>query len=237
MDNRSYGRGYVEGYEAGLREAWAELIGLTTQSYTGQEMRYVAKTKADSIGERVSKKRFTMEDELGVSLSERSERLSSSGISLQRFEPKKAYILASKDKQRSMDVYTGLAELGMDILGIFRENPDILIETMPLQKQVVWISMQSVPPDSAYQTISPKDMANLTSMIRDFIKEHKNAVVFIEGIEYLILQNDMDSVRRFLNRIKDLITISSSALLIHMDPGQLGPNELHRLSSEIGEIL
>jgi hypothetical protein len=51
-------------------------------------------------------------------------------------------------------------------------------------------------------------------------------VILLEGIEYIITQNDFESVLRFVNHLHDFVLAHDCAVIIVIDPRVLSTREL-----------
>jgi two-component system cell cycle response regulator len=68
-------------------------------------------------------------------------------------------------------------------------------------------------------------LGKLAFIISEFIRKTKESVILIEGIEYLIIQNDFLSVLKILNGIGDLVVLSDSRLILTLNPYTLTEKE------------
>jgi len=60
-------------------------------------------------------------------------------------------------------------------------------------------------------------MVELSHTIKEFIKKTGNGVVLLEGLEYLITQNDYRDVLKFVQSLSDSIAVSNSCLIVPVD--------------------
>ena len=60
-----YARGLIKGFEEGLRDAWDEIIKLSTKGYTSRELQIMAKTKKSMLFQKVQKRAEELESALG----------------------------------------------------------------------------------------------------------------------------------------------------------------------------
>ena len=54
----------------------------------------------------------------------------------------------------------------------------------------------------------------------------KKTVIFLEGIEYLVLENDFNAVLKTLNQVCDIAVNSDSKVFISVDPVALNQKEI-----------
>ncbi|MCL4318183.1 MAG: DUF835 domain-containing protein [Candidatus Thermoplasmatota archaeon] len=74
--------------------------------------------------------------------------------------------------------------------------------------------------------IEPTQTNLILKRITAFMKENAPCIIMLDGIEYLINQNNFDLVIGFLNHIRDLVIINNSVLMISVDPQTLDKREL-----------
>jgi len=136
-------------------------------------------------------------------------------------------------KYGAVDVFLDLVMHNEAGLYITRKYPPKLREDLGLRKTpIFWLSR-----DKDYEyTINPSDFISLTEVIKEFIKKSDKSVVFLEGIEYLIVQNDFDSVIKFLESLNDSVSKSNSKLIIAIDPSALDSQHMHILERELKEF-
>ena len=71
-----------------------------------------------------------------------------------------------------------------------------------------------------------------SSTIMSFIVKAEDGVVLLDGIEYLISQNNFKSILNLIQLLNDKIMLSSSRIIISLDPMTLSDQELHYIESE-----
>lgn len=72
-------------------------------------------------------------------------------------------------------------------------------------------------------------------IIRFLVEMSGKAVVYFEGIEYLILYNDFSSVAKFLFSLKDYVTSNESLLILYLPPSVLDKTQESVLLKEFQE--
>ncbi len=74
--------------------------------------------------------------------------------------------------------------------------------------------------------ISPASLGRIVSIVKSVADSGKKAVIFIEGVEYLVLENDFNTVLRTLNQVCDIAINSSSKVFISVDPVALSQRDI-----------
>ncbi|KYK34809.1 MAG: hypothetical protein AYK18_13705 [Theionarchaea archaeon DG-70] len=141
-----------------------------------------------------------------------------------------SYVLKTKNVEKAYSAYKDLKEKrkchGMVISRVF---PERLCQKYELEKNTfMWLSYEKTK-----ESIDPSDLEKLEFLIHDFASAHKDAVVLLDGVEYLILQNSFDSTLRFLQSLNDQIILNRAVLVIPLDPASLEKKELSLLEREL----
>jgi archaellum biogenesis ATPase FlaH len=97
---------------------------------------------------------------------------------------------------------------------------------------IIWLS--NVGKENA---VRPKDMEKLSLMLEQFISKNKDAVILLDGIEYLITNNNFITVLRFIQSLKDQISINSAILLIPINPSTMEPSQFNLIEREVDEVI
>jgi archaellum biogenesis ATPase FlaH len=109
---------------------------------------------------------------------------------------------------------------------VSRDNKGILITRIfpsKVRKQyklentpVLWLSRSQTG-----KAINPTNLGVLLEEIREFITKNKKTLVLLDGLEYLIIENDFERVLKFVNSVEDEIALHNSRLLISVNPNVL----------------
>ncbi len=260
-EEESYAKGYMKGYEEGLKEAWEELISMTSKGYTSREIQILAKTRRSQLQDKVDlrQKRLTRELDLSEEriidvpapttskpLPQPPEEQKESVLELGEEPPQPLKVVAGatyviKDKRLDQPIAAMKAQLkkGASGLCIVRTPPDHLREKYGLDCRMVWLTkMEGVRnggTSSNPECVSPTDTPTMTTLIKSFLSENKKAIVLLEGLEYLINQNDFKTVLKFLSGTKDQVFLAKGILLVPFDPVVLDPKDLKALERESDE--
>lgn len=80
---------------------------------------------------------------------------------------------------------------------------------------IVWLTDSEGGDD----TVRPERLDfELSRGVTNFLTENPNSVVFIEGCEYLLLENDFKNVKKFFKRINDLASVNESTVIVTVNP-------------------
>jgi len=123
-------------------------------------------------------------------------------------------------------------------LCILRTHPDAVRKRFKADFQMVWLTKtESCPVDdslSRCEFVSPTDLPRLNTMIKSFLGENKGGRVLLEGMEYLVTQNEFKNVLKFLQVIRDQVILAKGIMLIPLDTAVLEERDLKALECEMG---
>ncbi|RLF81263.1 hypothetical protein DRN32_01330 [Thermococci archaeon] len=97
-------------------------------------------------------------------------------------------------------------------------------------KKELWVKKYQLEPDKFIwlSRLEGEDIGDPTKLhviqdviLRFLIEKGGRAVVYFEGIEYLILYNDFSSVAKFLFSLKDHVISNESMLILYLPPNAL----------------
>ncbi len=259
-EEESYAKGYMKGYEEGLKEAWEELISMTSKGYTSREIQILAKTRRSQLQDKVDLRAKRLKREMDLSedkiievpagaakppqQSAPEQKEQTSAIEEESVQPLNVvagatYIIKDKRLDQPMAAMKSQLKKGASGLCIVRTPPDHLREKYGLDCRMVWLTkMEGVRNGGAsanLEYVSPTDTPAITTLIKSFISENKKAIVLLEGLEYLINQNDFKTVLKFLSGTKDQVFLAKGILLVPFDPVVLDPKDLKALERESDE--
>jgi two-component system cell cycle response regulator len=84
--------------------------------------------------------------------------------------------------------------------------------------------------------ISPTNLGILTHTMIKFVEDNENGVILLDGLEYLVSNNDFNKVLRVIDQLNDHISQSSSRLILPVDPRVFEPRELALLERNMEKI-
>jgi hypothetical protein len=244
-EEKARAEGYVEGYEDGLNEAWDELLALTTKGYTSREIQILAKARRSTIQEKLEQKRKVMMKE--VEFTEPIQEVEAPTKSVAESTPSALdelvvragwlYILKDKRLEQPIAVLKQRLMDGAKTLCILRSHPDNIKTKYGIECQMIWLTKtEACPVDDCQQTriefVSPTELPRLNSLIKAFLSESRGGVILLEGLEYLITQNDFKSVLKFIQGVKDQVILTKGIFLVPFDPTVLDPKDLKALERE-----
>ncbi|USS39942.1 DUF835 domain-containing protein [Thermococcus aggregans] len=125
-----------------------------------------------------------------------------------------------------------LSEISSGLLVVSRMRKEFWMEKYHLEPdEFIWVSRIEEK-----NAIDPTKLHVLQDAIVKFLREKSGkAVVYFEGVEYLILYNDFPSVAKFLFSLKDHVISNESLLILYFPPGVLDKPQKNVLLKEFEE--
>ncbi|KYK35993.1 MAG: DUF835 domain-containing protein [Theionarchaea archaeon] len=141
-----------------------------------------------------------------------------------------SYLIKQKGSNRGLDLFCKLVSDANDRgMVISRTFPDKLRKDENLNTiSIWWLSREESP-----HSVDPLGLAKLTHVVRNFIQEEEEAVILLDGLEYLILQNGFETTLRFIQALNDLIILNKATLVVPVDPSSLSVKQLSLLEKEM----
>ncbi|HLF07061.1 MAG TPA: DUF835 domain-containing protein, partial [Thermoplasmata archaeon] len=125
------------------------------------------------------------------------------------------YCIAVDDKSEAVRFVKRVlgAHADAQCLMVTSSHPRKLTEDYGLKDiDVIWVTDE---PSKELKSIQPSRMKfELTKDLLSFVATKENGVVFLEGIEYLILVNGFDAVLAFVKQIADKTAARGHTLLV-----------------------
>jgi hypothetical protein len=141
------------------------------------------------------------------------------------FDFGRIYFVCEKKMERTLRILQDFVFSGSKALCVTRLHPDLLQEQMPgVSLECAWLSER---PGAA--NIPPNQLHRISQRVSTFLMGKRNAVVLLEGVEYLTLFNDPTKVQMFLEQVNDGIMASRALMLVPLDPLSMDPRYVARL--------
>lgn len=223
-------RGFLKGYEAGLKSAWEEVLRLTSKGFSATELSVVVKSKMANLKSLVdSMARKVDSGEYGISEKPVARVVIASSGSYMIREGKAAEVFS---------YFSGLLSKGVPGLCITRIPPREVQEKYGLRDaRLLWLSKTSGGKKAeGVVAYSPTDLVRIATYVSQFLQESSGGAVLLEGLEYLISHNGFAPVLRFVQTLNEKTVVSNSYLLLSVDPVTLKEQEYALLTKEAQEV-
>lgn len=102
------------------------------------------------------------------------------------------------------------------------------------EASLYWLTDSSSEKD----TLNPRRIEfEVTKTLLEFMKTNKGGVMFIDGLEYLIMENGFERVTRFIKKIGDSASKGEHTLIILLNPSALAPDPLTIMKKNFDEVI
>jgi hypothetical protein len=140
------------------------------------------------------------------------------------FPIEKGFIYLVKEKRPNVAFAMYNEAVGHGAKGMLavREHPIRLKQMHQFNADtIIWLTRRA-----GKDHIDPTELSLLSLRMTKFVEKEAKSVVLIEGLEYLITQNDFETVLRFYNHLHDFILSHDCAVVVVVDPRVLSMREL-----------
>ena len=121
-------------------------------------------------------------------------------------------------------VFSSLSKVNENSICITRLHPDYVAEKFNVRgRKCYWLSGCK-----GKDIISPKSLSQIVKVVKADAKAGK-PVVFLDGLEYLLLWNEMNKVIAALEEIQNVLVATNGTMVICFDPLTLEQNDLKKL--------
>jgi CheY-like chemotaxis protein len=141
-----------------------------------------------------------------------------------RYELRKGfgYIVKEAKPDHSFEMFVDQVTHNIPGLCVTRQHPDIIRKKWELEKTpIIWLSNQL---GKVY--VNPTNIGILSDTIIRFIEKSGDSVVIVDGIEFLIVNNDFEKVLRMVHHIAEATMEFKSRLIVSVDPRTLDAREM-----------
>ncbi len=233
---------FRKGYKKGLKEAWNEILKDGGSGYSVAELRMMIKSKLATIEQRSDAQVELLKKELGIaedagvkSSSGPEELIEGCSYLIKEHSPDASYAIfrymIMKEKKKGICVTRKSGRVLKEKYGL--ENFTLL----RLGKKEGSPGMLSSALGTSESSISSANLSSLYEKIISYMEENGNSVMLIDGIEYLVSQNDFRAVMRFIQKLSDILEKYEAYLIITISPNSLEATEMSTLEREMTDVI
>lgn len=140
-----------------------------------------------------------------------------------------SYLVEEDKPETSYNLFVRTLEKGMKGYCVTRNYPAKIRSRFDLKDTpVIWLS--NVGRDNA---IRPKDLEKLSVSLEQFLSQPGGGIVLLDGLEYLITNNNFITVLRLIQSLRDQVAINQSILLMAVNRSTLESHQLNLLEREV----
>lgn len=151
----------------------------------------------------------------------------------------KSYVVEESPPDISFDAFVNIVSTSTGDppkkavgLAVSRQHPDLIRQKYGLeQTPVYWLATRT-----GQEVISPTNLGILTHTLIQFVEENPSGVILLDGLEYLVSNNDFNKVLRVIDQVNDHISQSKAVMIIPVDPRAFDQKELALLERNMEKI-
>ncbi len=138
------------------------------------------------------------------------------------------YLIKEEKSERSYPLFEKAIAKGMKGFCVTRNYPLKIKAKYNLgETPILWLS--NVGKENS---IRPKDLEKLSVSLEQFLNQEKG-IILLDGLEYLITNNNFLTVLRLVQSLRDQVAINHSILVLALNPSTLDAHELNLLEKEV----
>lgn len=148
---------------------------------------------------------------------------------VRRFKPGRTYLMKGKKVEKAYQHFADLVNRNHKGLQITRQHPDhIDTSILKVRPRIIWLSTTL-----GTDYVDPQNLGNLTSIIHEFVEHNEETTIFIDGLEYLMINNDFSRVIKFLEYVNEIVMKEGSILFLAIDERAFDEKELALLERNV----
>ncbi len=141
------------------------------------------------------------------------------------------YLLLDSEGKHSYSILTDFIKEGLSALVVTTKIPSKVEEKYGVRRaKIMWLSDHT---SSEYKVLDPKRIEfEVTRALVNFAKNTDRGVIFIDGLEYLIVENGFEKISKFIKKTTDICSINAVTYIIYVNPNSLSMSELSIMKKE-----
>jgi len=133
-----------------------------------------------------------------------------------------SYFLREKRHERALEYLTQLMNEGYAGLYVTRRHPDHIERKRGRDgMKVIWLSTTL-----GRDYVDPHNLGSLTNIITNFIEKGDRAAILLDGLEYLMINNDFSRVLKFIEFVNEIVMQKRALFLVSIDSRAFDSKEL-----------
>lgn len=133
-----------------------------------------------------------------------------------------SYFLREKRHEKALECISQLMEDGYSSLYITRRHPDHIERKRGRDGiKVIWLSTTL-----GRDYVDPHNLGSLTNLITGFIEKVDKAAILLDGLEYLMINNDFSRVLKFIEFVNEIVMQKKALFIVSIDSRAFDSREL-----------
>ncbi|MFC2163207.1 DUF835 domain-containing protein [Candidatus Altiarchaeota archaeon] len=143
------------------------------------------------------------------------------------------FLIEEEQPKHSIQLFLKKKAEGINGLYITRSNPEQIKKKYSIDEKTRISWLTSV---KSSNTDSISGLQELSILISNFIDENNKSIIHLDGLEYLISNNEFQMVLRLIQQVRDRVSTSNSIILLPLNPNALEQRQLTLLERECRTI-
>lgn len=142
------------------------------------------------------------------------------------------YLITEDRSSKTYQLFKDTIEKGMPGYCVTRTFPEKIRERYQLgETPILWLS--NVAKEDA---VRPKDLEKLSLSLEEFLSS-QGGIVLLDGIEYLITNNNFITVLKLIQSLRDQVAINRSIMLLSVNPSTMDDHQINLLRREVDSVI
>jgi Protein of unknown function (DUF835) len=128
-------------------------------------------------------------------------------------EEGRSYLTKEKKPEKALARFLAAIEQGFRPLYITRQHPNHVVRThQGKEVRVVWLSTTL-----GKDYVDPHNLNSLSTLVSNFVNDGPRAVVLLDGLEYLMINNEFQRILQFLELLNEQVALRRAVLILSID--------------------
>ena len=137
-------------------------------------------------------------------------------------EEGRAYLVKEKKPEKGLATFFRAIDAGWRPIHVTRQHPNHVARRRGEKEiRVVWLSTTL-----GKDYIDPHNLNSLSNLIGNFVNDGPRAIILLDGIEYLMINNYFARILHFLEYVNEQIALRRAAVILSVDDRAFDPKEL-----------
>jgi hypothetical protein len=137
-------------------------------------------------------------------------------------EDGRTYLVKEKKPDKALSSFHRAIEQGYRAIHVTRQHPNHVEKVHQGREiRIVWLSTTL-----GKDYVDPHNLNSLSNLISNFVADGDRAAVLLDGLEYLMVNNDFSRILHFLEYVNEQVALRKSIFLLSVDDRAFDPKEL-----------
>lgn len=137
-------------------------------------------------------------------------------------EDGRSYLMKERKPDKALRHFQRLVDQGYRGMYITRQHPNNVAKKIGTAGfKLVWLSTTL-----GRDYVDPHNLTSLSNLVNAFIKESRKCAILLDGLEYLMINNDFQRILKFIEYVNEMIMENRAILLLSVDDRAFESKEL-----------